>query len=97
MCRGDAPELEAQNSFVGRWMDILRPKFQLVQDVTGAENQARALEKQAVLISLENLMTFPFVQSAVIDGSLSLHGLWTEIGEGGLECLDPSSGNFLPV
>src|SRR6056297_1930978 len=27
MCMGEAPELEAETSFVGRWMDILRPAF----------------------------------------------------------------------
>ena len=42
-------------------------------------------------------MSFPFVRSAVESETLSLHGLWTEIGEGGLESYDPSKGIFLPV
>ena len=97
MCNGHAPELEAKDSFVGRWMDILRPKFALVADIEDPIYQAQQLEKQSVVTSLENLMTFPFVASAVNDGELSLHGLWTEIGEGGLECFDPGAGKFLPV
>jgi carbonic anhydrase len=47
--------------------------------------------------SLENLMTFPFVESAVKSGELSLHGLWTDIGAGGLECYDPKAKVFTPV
>lgn len=97
MCKGHAPELEEKESFVGRWMDILRPKYDLVADISDEGEQARAFERQSVLTSLANLMTFPFVSQAVEDGSLSLHGLWTDIGEGGLEYYDPKSGDFVQV
>lgn len=93
MCSGAAPELEKTSSFVGRWMDILRPGYEKVKDLPAEEGIA-ALEKEAVLTSLENLMTFPFVKSAVESGELSLHGLWTDIGEGTLECYDPKQGQF---
>ena len=95
MCSGEAPELEEMSSFVGRWMDILRPGFERVHGK--ADDEIRALEKEAVLISLENLMTFPFVSTAVESGELTLHGLWTDIGEGGLQQFDKESGGFLPV
>lgn len=97
MCKGHAPELEKQDSFVGRWMDILKPKYELVSDIEEPAEQSTALEKHAVITSLENLMTFPFVRDAVESDSLSLHGLWTEIGEGELECFDPDTGKFAPV
>lgn len=97
MCEGHAPELEAKNSFVGRWMDILRPRYDLVADIENTEDQARALEKQAVMISLENLMTFPWIAELVAKGELTLHGLWTDIGEGGLEYYSPETDSFLPV
>jgi len=97
MCKGHAPELEKKESFVGRWMDILRPKYDLVADISDAADQARALERQSVLASLSNLMTFPFIAEAVEDGSLSLHGLWTDIGEGGLEYYDPKHERFVKV
>jgi carbonic anhydrase len=97
MCKGHAPELEAKESFVGRWMDILRPKFAQVADIEDRDEQASQLEKHAVITSLENLMTFPFIAAAVADGSLSLHGLWTDIGEGGLQCYDRSKEMFLQV
>ena len=96
MCTGNAPALEDKTSFVGRWMDILRPGFDRLEDGE-AEAQVRALEKEAVLVSLENLMTFPFVRAAVEAETLSLHGLWTDIGSGALETFDPAKRAFLPV
>lgn len=97
MCKGHAPELEAKDSFVGRWMDILRPRFEVVADMKDAEEQTRAFEKEAVVTSLENLMTFPWIASKVEEGTLSLHGLWTDIGEGGLEHYNPETGKFHAV
>ena len=84
MCSGTAPELEEKSSFIGQWMDILRRGYDRVQHIESPENQIAALEKEGIIISLENLMSFPFVKAAVEHGSLSLHGLWTDIGEGTL-------------
>ena len=96
MCSGQAPELEEKTSFIGRWMDILRPGF----DRTAAVEPAlrlQALEKEAVLISLTNLMTFPFVRSRVEDERLTLHGLWNDTGAGMLEQFDATRGEFAPI
>ncbi|WP_166416903.1 carbonic anhydrase [Cochlodiniinecator piscidefendens] len=94
MCCGNAPELAEPLSFVGRWLDILKPGFERVRDIENEADRRKAMEKQAVLISIENLMTFPFVRDAVESNDLSLHGLWTEIGEGGLEAYDSATGDF---
>ena len=96
MCSGNAPALEEKSSFVGRWMDILRPGYERLAGKSKAV-EAGALEREAVLVSLENLMTFPFVAEAVENGDLSLHGAWTDIGESGLEIYDPQRGTFAPV
>ncbi len=96
MCAGHAPQLEEKSSFVGRWMDILRPGYARVSHLPEAEIY-QALEKQAVLISLENLMTFPFVREAVADDRLTLHGLWNDTGEGALEQYDPARDGFVAV
>jgi carbonic anhydrase len=93
MCSGTAPELEAATSFIGRWMDILRPGFNMLEP--GPESdRVQALEKAAVIVSLENLMTFPFVREAVADEMLTLHGLWNDIAAGSLEVFDPGDGRF---
>ncbi len=96
MCSGRAPELEDKSSFVGRWMDILRPGFERVKHMEEGALE-RALEHEAVLTSLENLMTFPFVRERVEEGGMSLHGVWTDIGEGNLLVFSPADGQFHAV
>lgn len=85
MCSGNAPELEKETSFIGRWMDILRPGYEKVKHIEDKVASKRALEKEAILISLDNLKTFPFIKEAMANEQLNLHGLWTDIGNGGLE------------
>ncbi|WP_298428829.1 carbonic anhydrase [uncultured Jannaschia sp.] len=97
MCSGHAPELEERSSYVGRWMDLLRPGWEAVRDIADEPARLEALEKQAVLISLDNLMTFPFVASAVEAGDLALHGLWNDITEGVLEIYDAPGDRFVPL
>lgn len=96
MCSGEAPELLESTSFVGRWMEILRPGYDRLPE---GDSTARlqALEKEGVLVSLENLMGFPFVAAAVERGELTLHGLWNDIGEGSLEAYDGEVEAFVAI
>lgn len=97
MCKGDAPELEKPDSFVGRWVDLLKPKYELVSDIEDAEMQARAFERMAVVTSIENLFTFPFVAERHAEDRLSVHGLHLDIGAGILETYQASAGEFQQV
>jgi carbonic anhydrase len=98
MLAGLAPELDTPTSFVGTWLRLLKPGFEALAG-RGLDYEARiaALEREAVLVSLENLMTFPFVRDAVDAGRLQLHGLWKNIQDGGLEVLDPGTAAFQRV
>ncbi len=95
MCSGHAPELEKANSFIGRWMDILRDSYNTVAAKGGSrEEQVNALERAGIMVSLQNLMTFPFVRERVESENLALHGLWMDIRGGGLEAYNPASDAF---
>ena len=97
MCTGAAPELEAPTSFIGRWVDILRPGCETVLGRGLAEPElTTALEQEAVLTSLRNLRSFPFVHAAEREGMLSLHGAWLNIGSGALHVLD-ADGQFRAI
>jgi carbonic anhydrase len=40
------------------------------------------------------LMSFPFVSAAVANETLSIHGLWNDIGDGLLLQYDPTTEQF---
>jgi carbonic anhydrase len=97
MCAGQAPELASGSSFVGNWLEILRPGYERTAEFDDAESRVKAMELEAVRISLQNLMTFPFVRAAVEDERLTLHGLWHDIGAGTLDWYDPEQDRFETV
>ena len=83
MCSGKNEALKAPTSFVGRWVAGISPAFDKLAGTDSADD-IHALEKQAVLLSLENLKGFPFVAQAMAQGKLVLHGLWHDIRAGQL-------------
>ena len=98
MLAGLAPELDTPTSFVGTWLRLLKPGFEaLAGRGLAYEDRIAALEREAILVSLANLMTFPFVAEAVRAGRLELHGLWKDIRDGSLEAYDGATGSFVPL
>lgn len=96
MC-SEGPEGPAPgDSFVARWMDILRPGWERVSKTgeTDADKLQLALEREAVLTSIRNLETFPFVDKSCREGMLTLHGCRFDIASGMLETWDPGTGRF---
>lgn len=94
MLAGNAGAPDA-DSFVGHWLEILAPSAQeLIDQGMGRADAVRRLEQRAVLRSLDNLMTFPFVAEEVHVGRLQLHGTWKDIGDGDLEVYDAESNAF---
>jgi len=98
ICAGSAPDLASGESFLGRYVQLLRPAYERVQSAGVSDPEfLGAMERENVLVSIENLMSFPFVKERVEAGDLTLHGLWTNIGTGDLEYYDMESGKFQPV
>jgi carbonic anhydrase len=95
MCAGEAPEFETRESFIGRWLDVLRPAVGRIADITDPEDRQTALEKEGIQVSLENLLGYPFVAEAVDAGRLTLHGLWTDLAEMELETFDGAVRHFV--
>lgn len=97
MCAGLAPGLSNGSSFVGRWMEILRPGYDRTAHIPDPAARVAAMEREAVRVALVNLLTFPFVREAVASERLTLHGVWHDIGAGGLEYFDGETETFLPA
>ena len=101
-CGGIEALMESANSgetgeFIGRWVNIAASaRDKVLQDLPeeSQEKQARGCEKEAILVSLKNLMTFPWVKDRVSKGQLSLHGWYYNIGTGQLRYYNQLSGEF---
>lgn len=59
--------------------------------------QLSACEKEAVLVSLENLLSFKCIKERVEQGTLSLHGWYFDFRVGELYCYQATSDEFIPV
>jgi len=59
-----------------------------------AKLQQRAAEQAAILLSLENLHSFPWIDQRVKDGALSLHGWYFDLNTGDLFEYQPHQGQF---
>lgn len=76
------------------WLDLAREALLPVQPVPEA---LRRTEQRAVVLQLERLMGYPFVQRAVEAGKLSLHGWHYVIEEGEIHVFDAERGDFVPA
>ena len=88
------------SQFVLPWMSLVRSAYLRIQgtmpNATDKE-KARYCEQSAVLVSLENLMTFPSIRERVSRGQLRLHGWHIDIRSCILHVYDPIQQRFEPV
>ncbi len=92
LLEGAPPEL---SDFVGPWVRMAEPARQRAMQVP-PELRHDFCEHEAVRLSLANLMTFPWIKSAVEAGALTLHGCFFGIRSGVLERLG-ADGVFRPI
>lgn len=86
---------EEASDFVANWVKIAeRAKLRALQ--FPPDKRQDYCERESVRLSLENLMTFPWVRDPVAAGKLALHGCYFDIRSGILERLG-DDGSFHPV
>ena len=101
-CGGVAASLatadnQSVGQFLGPWVDLLSDsRDKILGDKSLADQSARqtALEHEGICLSLENLMSFPFVADAARANRLALHGVWFAIGSGILHWFNGENGRF---
>ena len=89
-----------EDEFIGPWVDVARTALEKVNEAmpdADRADRARACELWNVRLSLDNLMTFPWVRSAVEEGNLSLHGWYFDLQSGELLEYDAKAGAFRPL
>lgn len=89
----------SESDFIGKWMSQIAPAAEAIgpMGAEGEEAYLRKLEFASVELSLQNLMTFPFVRAAVEKGELNLHGAYFGVASGKLLVRNEVTGAFEPV
>ncbi len=97
MCGGIKALLEGApvSDFVGQWVRIAEPARQRAMAAPPEQRQG-ICEREAVHLSLDNLLTFPWIKDAVDAGHIALHGCFFDIRSGMLERLG-ADGVFRPI
>ena len=88
-----------ESDFIGKWMSQIAPAAESIGPMgdEGEDGYLRKLEFASVELSLQNLMTFPFVRAAVEKGELKLHGAYFGVASGRLLIRNKVTGAFEPV
>ena len=94
--RAFADAKPGEGGFISAWTNLLadaRDKVTARFDDLSTREAGRAMEEEAVRVSLNNLRTFPFVQDGLEKGTLSLEGAVFAIADGELSVLG-ENGEF---
>ncbi|MDR2219674.1 MAG: carbonic anhydrase [Methylobacillus sp.] len=81
------PPTCAEEALITQWLDIAEEaRLQVLKEMPDSpgDTQARACEQASVLISLENMLSYPWIRSRVEEGSLALHGWYFDMENGEL-------------
>jgi carbonic anhydrase len=84
-------------SYIDDWMCLVESaRAGVMAELPGApvQEQERACEQRAILVSLDNLTTFPWIQERVARGALKLHGWYFDIEHGQLLGYDSTTRTF---
>lgn len=90
----------SHDEFLNIWMgQAQRAKIEVERTLPqgSPEERLRSCEMWGIRISLENLRTFPWIQKAMKEGKLLLHGLYFDMGVGELLYLDQKTDSFIPM
>ncbi len=86
--------------FIGKWVGIAQRARERVLAELPAKPpalQERVCEQASILVSLENLMAYPWIAQRVAAGTVHLHGWYFDIEEGDLLSYNPARNAFEPV
>lgn len=86
-----------QYEFIGAWMSIAAAaREQVLRELADQPKavQRKACEQAAIPLSLENLMSFPWIRERVEAGTLTLHGWYFDLDGGELLGYSAATGRF---
>lgn len=97
LMEGNTDNNEGEYSFITPWMNIVKEaRDKVISEGAGLSSEEKncLCEKTAILTSLKNLMSFPWVKFAVEENKLSLHAWYFELENAVLNIYDEDKQEF---
>ncbi|MGE4265379.1 MAG: carbonic anhydrase [Desulfovibrio sp.] len=95
-----SPRRQELGEFIAPWVKIAEAALTEVESKLEGKDEAvrqRACEQASVLVSLENLLTFPWLWERVMQERVYLHGWYFDMQKGELLSYLPETGTFEPL
>ena len=93
-------EIDQPSEFISQWVQIGEPARQRVREELAGQPAGvvqQACEQAAIQVSLENLLTFPWVKQRADAGNLQLYGWYFDLETGDLSSYMTETGKFEPL
>lgn len=77
--------IRGKYEFISQWIEIGAPALEAVErELVDApeDTRQRFLEQAVILVSLNNLLSFPWIKAGVEKGELEVHGWYFDLGSG---------------
>lgn len=97
----DKNDIDGNASFIVPWVNILsQTKNVIEQPINKNMDYSEKLhlcEKESIIVSLDNLLTFPWIYDKYKNGDIQIFGWYFSIKTGAMEQVDLSNRKFVPI
>ncbi|MAJ24098.1 MAG: hypothetical protein CMP36_01160 [Rickettsiales bacterium] len=86
--------IEKNNTLnISNWLDILKPLNKIIKNT----NNYELIEKEAVLLSVKNILSYDFVKKAVKKKDVNIYALWFNIKNCEMQIYNHNKNKFISL
>ena len=100
-CGGVAALVDGtSDNYISAWVKTAQKAKQAAEAVVGTGNEAalhRETEQQVIIMSLKNLLEYPMVKTALLEGRLTVNAWFFDLEKGALHEYEPGRNKFIQL
>ena len=91
------PEAVAHEDYIADWVKQAAPAVADLNDADSEHDRHRLAEEGAVLLSIDNLLSYDWIRERTEKGTLVLHAVYYDIENHSLDLWNAQKEDFLPA
>ena len=91
------PEAVAHEDYIADWVKQAGPAVADLNDADSEHDRHRLAEEGAVLLSIDNLLSYDWIRERTEKGTLALHAVYYDIENHSLDLWNTEKEDFLPA